>query len=159
MADDAHEIYKQLLCDLAEHIGLQDIDLLLNSQALLIDDVEIGIVIDEEDPEAQNVYTVAEVATPNHLSKERLLELLEANSLGLEAGGGALSIHPDTGAVYLSRTYPINVAVSDLAVGLDMMIDPVKTWAERLTFEPASGLADNEHFSEDISQVPDGIRG
>jgi hypothetical protein len=100
------------------------------------------------------VYAPVGMIDKNDLGKALLVELLEANCLGMGTGGLALGLHPALGAIVLSGQLPTH-NLEPVALGrfIEFFVNMADEWRVRLAETPGS-----RETAPDTAAEPVGIR-
>ena len=134
MTQDPAKAVEAAITDFMAHVGLDEDCGLLESRTLNVDDVEVGLVLDEDDPETDTLHLVCELGSPEGGASAALMKrMLEANIFGLGTGGAALSLNPETGAAYLTRGLLIGgLSGPVLAAAIEALVAAAQDWRQAI---------------------------
>lgn len=120
--------YTDLLTSYAEFVGLSPAGDLLESEELVVGDVNIGLMNDDGDV----VFFTRLGRPPADKPAEDVYRLmLHANALWAGTGGNTLGLHQPSGEVMLcGRVATANCSAQGLAVLLDSFVDVARVWRE-----------------------------
>lgn len=150
-----NEIYINLLTEFAEEVGLEPVDLFLQTQQVVIDNIAVDVRLSGADVDGDPPGEDGEEAAPPDVllcaalgsaSPDRLpelaVELLAANHLWAGTGGCVLGLHPEDLRITIAYRAPLDrLDAQGLAYTVDNFVGVAAFWRDYIDARPTSSVA------------------
>lgn len=146
------DLYKSLIRELAECVGLQDqFELIHNSGNLVFKDVAVTIFLGDDASPLVNVF-IDFGQFPEHQAEQIFRRLLEINLIVSAQGSPRLGLDPQTGRVIFCCAYPLQgLSAHKLLGGIDMAVRQAIVWRSSFYLDgPPSNLHTRPDFRHAI---------
>lgn len=96
--------YRRIIQELCEHVGIADVEKIIEAQHMEVDNAVVGLIYDDERaPDTLNLYFSLGHATQANAERR----LLETNALSITPEAGYFCILPEDGSVVYRVNMPL----------------------------------------------------
>lgn len=107
--------YQRVIQELCEHVGVNDLEKVLATQHMEVDNAIVGLIYDEERaPELLSLYFSLGHATQANAERR----LLETNALSITSEAGYFCILPEDGSI----VYRVNLPLTHTTNGAELAV-------------------------------------